>query len=120
MRRDILAAQGTLLDAAQVADHLGWDMKSVHSHQREGLLLALPTDTGELGFPSWQFSEFGLMPGLNDVLRAFGVRDPWMRAAFFLTGNLRLDSRTPLEVLLRGEVEAVRTAAAAYGEHGAA
>ena len=65
---------------------------------------------------SWQFTDEGLLPGLEAVLAALGVDSPWSRAAFFFSGDLRLDWRTPLEVLLSGDVEAVRLAAAAYGE----
>ena len=43
-----------------------------------------------------------------------------MRAAFFLSGDPRLNGATPLEELRRGNIEAVRRAASAYGEHGAA
>jgi hypothetical protein len=42
-----------------------------------------------------------------------------MRAAFFLSGDLRLNSQTPLEVLQGGDIKAVRDAGIAYGEHGA-
>jgi hypothetical protein len=50
------------------------------------------------------------------VFRDLGVDGTWSRAAFFFSGDIRLDWRTPLELLLRGEIEAVRRAAAAYGE----
>jgi hypothetical protein len=119
-KRDLLAAQGDLLDADEVAARLHDDVTEVERRRSQGLLLALPTASGKFGFPSWQFTDSGLLPGLSTVFRDFGVRDPWMQAAFFLSGNLRLGGRTPLEVLLRGDVEAVRSAAAAFGEQGAA
>ena len=116
VRQSILAAQGDLLDVAEVAARLGMSQDDVLRQQSRGLLLALPRDEGTVGFPSWQFAERGLLPGLETVLRDIGVRDPWMQAAFFLSGDARLDGWTPLEVLQRGEVEAVRRAAAAHGE----
>jgi hypothetical protein len=115
-RRSILAAQGDLLDVAEVAARLAMSREDVLQRQNRGRLLALPLEDGKLGFPSWQFAERGLLPGLDTVLRNIGVDDPWMQAAYFLSGELRLDGRTPLEALRRGEVEAVRRAAAAYGE----
>lgn len=118
-KRDILAMQGDLLDAAGVAARLGIDPAEVEQRRRDGLLLALPLEGGTLGYPAWQFADNGMLPGLEVALRDLGVQGAWTRAAFFLSGDIRLDWRTPLEMLLRGEVEAVRRAAA-YGEQGAA
>jgi hypothetical protein len=118
-RKSILAAQGELLGVAEVAARLDMSPDEVLKRQERGRLLALPLDDGTFGFPSWQFAERGLLPGLDTVFRNIGVDDPWMQAAYFLSGELRLDGRTPLEMLQRGEVEAVRRAAAAYGEQSA-
>ena len=115
-KRDILASQGDILSPPEVANRLAVDLEEVEQRGQDGLLLALPLDSGELGFPTWQFTEAGLLPGLEVVFQNMTVRSPWMRAQFFLTGDLRLDGRTPLEMLLRGEVDAVRRAGAAYGE----
>ena len=115
-RQSILAAQGKVFDVDEVAARLAVGREDVLQRQNRGLLLALPRNDGTSGFPSWQFTESGLLPGLETVLRDIGVRDPWMQAAFFLSGDVRLDGWTPLEVLQRGEVEAVRRAAAAHGE----
>ena len=114
--QNILAVQGKLLDVAEVGARLGMSREDVLQRQSRGRLLALPREDGTLGFPSWQFADRGLLPGLDTIFRNIGVDDPWMQAAYFLSGDLRLDGRTPLEMLRRGEVEAVRRAAAAYGE----
>jgi hypothetical protein len=116
VRQRLLAAQGDLLDAASVATRLGTSLADVTERQDRGLLLGLPLDDGTLGFPTWQFVESGLLPGLDVAFRDIGVRDPWMQAAYFLSGDARLDGQTPLDMLRRGEIEAVRRAAAAYGE----
>jgi len=119
-KRDILATQGDLLDAAEVASRLKLSPAEVEQRRQDGSLLALPLDKGGFGFPAWQFAENSLLPGLEVVLRDMSVREPWMQTEFFLNGNLDLNARTPLEMLLRGEVEAVRRAGAAHGEQGAA
>jgi hypothetical protein len=115
-KRDILASQGDLIDASEVAARLGCDLAEVEARRRRGLLIALPDVHGKRGFPSWQFAGDSLLPGLEEVLGNIGVRSPWSQAAFFFSGDIRLDWQTPLEMLLRGEIEAVRRAAAAYGE----
>ena len=115
-RKRILAAQGELLDVAEVAARLDMSHEDVLQRQHRGRLLALPLKDGTLGFPSWQFAEHGLLPGIETVFRNIGVDDPWMQAAYFLSGELLLDGQTPLDALRRGDIEAVRRAAAAYGE----
>jgi hypothetical protein len=88
-----------MLSAAEVATRLRIGLDDVEHRSHDGLLLALPGESGKRGFPSWQFTHDGPLPGLEDVLRHMGVRSPWMRAQFFLTGDVRLDGQTPLEVL---------------------
>ena len=101
---------------AEVAARLEMSPDKVLKRQERGRLLALPWRMGRSGFPPGSSPSAGSCPGLDTVLRNIGVDDPWMQAAYFLSGELRLDGRTPLEALQSGEVEAVRRAAAAYGE----
>lgn len=100
---------------------LGVTQQAVDKRRRAGKLLAVPVGRG-YRYPAWQFDERGrggVLPGLEEVLESFGVEEPWMRASFFLRRNGRLDDRRPLDVLREGEMEAVKRAARAYGEHGA-
>jgi hypothetical protein len=113
-KRELLAAQGEMLDAAEVADRLGLTTAAVEGRRKRGLLLALPLDDGSWAFPAWQFAGHDLLPGLEDALRDLGVNSPWSRVAFFLSGDLRLDGQTPLAILMQGDIDAVRDAAA-YG-----
>ncbi len=61
-----------------------------------------------------------MIPGLEAILTSLPEQDPWMQAAFVLSGDPRLNGATPLDELRRGSIDAVRRAAAGYGEHGAA
>jgi hypothetical protein len=67
-------------------------------------------------FPSWQFTDHGLLPGLEDVLRSLTAPGPWSRVLFLQSGDPYLDGQTPLELIHRGEIESVRRLAAAYDE----
>jgi hypothetical protein len=118
-KREILAAQGEMLDTAGVAARLGVSTRAVGARRQRGLLLALPLDDGTWAFTAWPFYGAENQPRQEDVLRHMSVSGPWMRAGFFLSGDLRLNGRTPLDMLRRGEIDAVRDAGAAYGEHGA-
>lgn len=115
-KRDILAAQSLLLDAPAVAARLGVSREEVETRRRAGLLLALPLDDGTFGFPAWQFTDGGLLQGLEEVLRVLPAPDPWSRLLFLQSGDPYLDDQTPLDLLQRGKIEPVRRLAAAYDE----
>lgn len=118
-RANILAAEGGTLPVGEVAALLGLTRQGVDRRRRAGKLLALNTGRHGYAYPAWQFSEGGVLPGLEGALRALQVQNPWVRAAFFLSGNVRLAGSSPLAELRRGHSEDVVLAAAAYGEHGA-
>lgn len=115
-KRDILAAQGDMLGAGQVAARLGYDLAEVERWRQDGLLVALPLASEVWGFPAWQFTDDDLLPGLEEVLRSLTASGPWTRVLFLQSGDPYLDGQTPLELIRRGEIEAVRRLAAAYDE----
>jgi hypothetical protein len=51
-KRDILASQGDMIDAADAAARLGIHVADVERHRQEGRLLALPTESGKLERPA--------------------------------------------------------------------
>jgi hypothetical protein len=118
-RATILAEEGGALRVGNVAALLGLTRQGVDRRRRAGKLLALTTGRHGYVYPAWQFTDEGVLPGLEKTLQALQVENPWMRAAFFLSGNMRLDGASPLAQLRRGNREEVVLAAAAYGEHGA-
>lgn len=67
--------------------------------------------------PVWQFTDSGLLPGLEETL-ALLRRDPdldaWGIALFFLTPRPALDGRRPLDLLRDGRADRVREAALAH------
>jgi hypothetical protein len=115
-KRDILASQGELLDAERVATRLKMTPAEVEQRRQDGLLLALPLDSGSYGFPAWQFTDGGLLPGLVEALEVLPAPGPWSRLQFFIYGDPYFGGRTPLELLRAGETEPVRRLAAAYDE----
>ncbi len=119
-RQDLLASEGGTWTAERAAAHLGLSRQQVDNRRRAGRLIGL--DTGRRGFayPVWQFGERGILEGLEPVLGAMTVLDPWGQAIFFLSGDPRLGGERPLDALRRGRVEEVQRAARGYGEHSAA
>ncbi|MBI2762053.1 MAG: hypothetical protein HYX51_11585 [Chloroflexi bacterium] len=121
-RAFLLQAGGAPLDEAEVAELLATTEPDIAAKRRSDMLIGLPVADGRYLYPRWQFDIPGraVVRDLPVVLAALEVQDPWMRAAFFLRPNTRLQDLRPIDALLTGDVARVRTAAGAYGEQGAA
>lgn len=115
MKRAILRADGGVLSAEAAAHRLG----VLVSKLGQMALFRLEVE-GEDGYPAFQFTDEGTLPGIEPVVRAFVIGDPWMRVNFMLTGDARLGNRTPIDLLREGRIKDVVRAAQAYGEPGAA
>src|SRR5262249_38223571 len=106
--------------AERVAVKLDVPPSTVEARRRSGRLIGLRTEDDVFVYPAWQFIASDVLPGLEETLSALSVRDPWIQAAYFLSGGPRLNGARPLDELRRGHVDAVKRAANGYGEHGAA
>lgn len=119
MKRDMLKAEGGALSAQQLAEHLGITPQGLGRKRERNQVFWLDVGDGYV-YPAFQIGKNGLLPGIREVLDAFTVDDPWMRVNFMLTGDQRLGGKRPIDLLRKGKIDDVVTAAAAYGEHGAA
>ena len=121
-RAFLLKAEGPPLTASDVSRLLGIPADDVEQWRRNGTIIGLPAGHDGYVYPRWQFDPVkrAVLPGLTDVLGTLRVEDPWMRTAFFLRSNHRLNGARPLDALRAGDVESARRAAVAYGEQGAA
>jgi hypothetical protein len=120
IRERLLQAEGGVFTSEQVARHLGISRQAVDKRRRAGRLLAFSTGRRGYVYPAWQLAHGGVLPGIESVLADLAIRDPWMQAAFFVSGDPRLEDTTPLEALRKGQIEAVCRAARGYEEHCAA
>lgn len=119
MKRDMLKAEGGALSAQQLAEHLGITPQGLGRKRERNQVFWLDVGDGYV-YPAFQIGKNGLLPGIREVLDAFTLDDPWMRVNFMLTGDQRLGGKRPIDQLRKGKIDDVVTAAAAYGEHGAA
>lgn len=118
---DLLERAGGTLQAGEVATLLRMSRQAVGKRRKAGTLLGVQVGRRGFEYPGCQFVDGGVVDGLAQVLSAFAEDvDPWMRLAFLVTANDALGGEPPLDLLRRGEVEAVVRAATIYGEHGAA
>ena len=69
-----------------------------------GRLLAVKAEKKGHVFPSWQFAENGLLPGVEEVLDELKNLSPWTQLQFFLNADLRLDGEIALEELRKSKV----------------
>ena len=79
IKQELLRAAGGGLSSQQVADALGITRQGVDKRRRRRGLLAVPSGSGEYLYPACQFTSDGVIRGLEAMLRAFQVRNPWTR-----------------------------------------
>jgi hypothetical protein len=120
LREELLNAEGGAIGASETAARLHITRQAVDKRRRAGKLLAVELGRRRWLYPTWQVQDGQVLPGLEEVLSDLSTHDPWMQLGFFLSGDYRLGERTPLDALRQGRLADVRTAARAYGEHGAA
>lgn len=100
---------GVLLDTHQVQALIGVGTRqAVSDRARRGGLLALPTASGRVFFPAFQFGTDGQPhPALPKALRVFAEAevDPWTVASWFRTVQALLDDATPADWMGHGRSE---------------
>lgn len=116
----LLDFEGGTISASEAGAVLHLTRQAVDKRRRAGKLVALKFGRRGYAYPVWQFASGGTLPGLEQVLAVIQWDDSWMQAVFILGNNARLDGERPLDMLRRGDIDAVVRAARAYGEHGAA
>lgn len=119
-RKRIIEKLGGTLSVEQVSELIGISRQAVDKRRSQNQLIGLIQGKRGYAYPAFQFEDGKALDGLKDVLGALSGHDPWMQSIFFANGNDRLNHRTPLDALRKGETEAVVRAAEAYGEQGAA
>lgn len=101
--RRLIDENGGVLTASEAGDLLGITRQMVDKRRGAGKLLAISTGRHGYRYPAWQFEKSGVLPGLEDVLRALATQDSWMQIAFFVSKNQRLGGGTPVEALRAGK-----------------
>ena len=103
---------------SEAARRLGVSAQAVHARRERGTILAVPLANGEWVYPTFQFTDSGLIRGLDRVLRAFNDVTPWAQLAVLLAPSRRFGGRSAIELLEAGEIDDARSIAATYGEQG--
>ena len=118
-KRRMLADEGGVLSVERVGGLLTMSRQAVEKRRKAGRLIGVSLGRRGFGYPAWQFSERGTLPGLETVLDALKPHDAWTKLVFFTSANTVIDGKRPLDVLRSGDIEKVLAAARTYGEQGA-
>ncbi len=119
IKQELLTSGGGGLTSSQVASALGITRQAVDKRRIRHALLAVPSGSGEYLYPVCQFTSTGVIPGLEEVLRAFRIRSPWTQLSALLAPAPALGGRTILEALKSGAIERAIAIAASFGEQAA-
>lgn len=119
VKQELLNSGGGGLTSSQVSSALGITRQAVDKRRIRHALLAVPSGSGEHLYPACQFTSTGVIPGLEDVLRAFQIRSPWTQLSALLAPAPALEGKTILEALKSGAIEKAIAIAASFGEQAA-
>ena len=115
LKQQLIEAEGGCASSEEIAEMLGISRQAINQRRQRGKLIGLPRGKGKYIYPLWQFTDTGkTLVGLETVLKQLSEVDPWTQITFFLNPNLRLNNKTPLEVLQMGEIEPVVNSATAF------
>lgn len=120
VKHELLYGDWQPLTSEEVALLLHLTRQAVDKRRSKGQLLGVSLGRRGYLYPVWQFQAGQVLPGLERVLASLKDYDPWTQLMFLKTGDVRLDSATPLERLQAGDIDAVVWAAECYGTQGAA
>ena len=116
VKQQLLCQYGESLNSQEVANLLCMTRQAVDKRRNNNKLLGLSLGKRGYRYPVWQFERGGVLPGWESVLTALIEISPWGKLQFVLSGDIRLEGKTPLECLQIGEIEKVIAAAKAYGQ----
>jgi hypothetical protein len=71
----------------------------VDKRRKAGKLLAIPTADGTFAYPLCQFSDDGLVTGLEEALAALQVDSPWERLSALVNPSPALGGQPAITVL---------------------
>ena len=119
IKQELLTRGGAGLTSSQVSGTLGITRQAVDKRRRRRALLAVPNGSGEYVYPACQFTSDGVIPGLEDVLRAFQIKSPWTQLSALLASAPALEGKSIIEALKSGAIERAVAVAASLGEQAA-
>jgi hypothetical protein len=100
-RETLVRRAGGMFSVEEAGQLLHITRQAVDKRRRGRTLLAV-RQGGDWLYPRAQFHEHEAVPGLSDVVKAFGESGAWVTLEFLITTDSVLDDLTPREALLKG------------------
>jgi hypothetical protein len=117
-KQELLREAGGGWSSTRVGTHLGVTRQAVDKRRKAGKLLALQSGRGDFLYPVCQFTEHGVLPGIDRFLAACPPSGGWTRLDLLLTPAEEIGDRAPLQALRDGDAAAAMRAAEMFGEQG--
>jgi len=117
-KQALLRDAGGGWSSTRVAMHLGITRQAVDKRRRAGKLLALRSGAGDYVYPVCQFTDDGVLAGLDRVLAAFAPSGGWTRLDVLLAPAEEIGGVSPLDALRAGDADGAVLAASLFGEQG--
>lgn len=115
LKQELLREAGGAFTSMETATLLGISRQAVDQRARRGTLLAVPRGSGERLYPACQFDELGVVAGMEKILDAFTVDNPWTRLSVLLDTDPELADRTVVQALRDGDLEEARSVVRRFG-----
>ena len=117
VREILLNYQGSPWKSDLVADYLGVTVQMVSRKRRSQQLLGVTFGKREYLYPSWQFTDNGILPGLSTVIGVLAdeLVPDWDKLVFLVSDDERLSGKSPVIALQAGRVDEVLAVARVYG-----
>lgn len=113
-RTRLAEAAGGMLSADDAAKALGISRQAVDKRRAAGKLLAVRV-RGDWHYPSAQFRDGEVLPGIETVISGLPDASAWSVLDFLLVPDDALGGRSPLALLRDGDMAPVRRLLAARG-----
>lgn len=118
--KSLLEENGGVLTEAEAATRLGSSLAEIRQRAIAGTVIAIPSEDGQFSYPAYQFSEQGLIDGVDEVLSRLSTNGHLPRTRFLLTHDADLGGLTRLEALADESLRPlVFRSADQFGEQGA-
>jgi hypothetical protein len=105
-RRQLLIRAGGVLSAEEAGKLVGVSRQAIDKRRRSNAILAI-REGSDWKYPSCQFRDDDVLPGIADVLRGFETQGAWVALDFLLAKDSALGGRSPIEALRQGDRAAV-------------
>ena len=105
---ELKSAEGGAWSDAEYREKFNVSSAFLHRRRKEHRIVFWRDARDNFYYPRWQFDGNGaLRPGIQEVLQTFQSQDTWRMMRYFLGPRTQLGGRRPLDLLQKGDVDAV-------------